>query len=80
MTQYGHSLGKDVRVEYRAARAIHSSCGRMVRDTGDSIIIEERFDAHGNSKTARIEVPYNCVIHLEEIPARDDVPPPGRSA
>jgi hypothetical protein len=80
MAQYGCSLGKDVRVEYRAAHAVHSSCGRMVRDTGDSIIIEERFSARGGPKTARIEVPYNCVIKLEEIPAGAEILPPGYSA
>lgn len=67
MSQHEALLGKDIRVQYRAAGAIHCSSGRMVRDTERSIVIEERFNSRGTPKTARIEVPHNCVVAIEEV-------------
>ena len=66
--RYSSFIGKRIEAQYRVADIHQRSVGTLVSDTGESIVIEERFSQNGRSKTMCVEIPYSYVIHVVEAP------------
>ncbi len=58
---------------YRAADIVLPATGNLAADSGKSIFLEESFEQKGNTKTFRWEIPYMCIVNLNECP---EIPSP----
>jgi hypothetical protein len=56
MARYSDFIGRRIEVTYRSA------------DSGKSIFLEESYQQKGTVKTFRWEIPYPCIIQLNECP------------
>ena len=61
---------------YRAADIVLPATGNLAADSGKSIFLEESFQQKGNTKTFRWEIPYMCIVNLNESP---EIPSPSAS-
>jgi hypothetical protein len=66
MPRFNVLLGKQVDVQYRASDIQLSASGKLVRDSGKSIFLEEQFAQGGTTKTLRLEIPYPCIARISE--------------
>jgi hypothetical protein len=66
MARYASFLGRSVEVQYRAGDICLPASGTFVADSGRSIFLEQHFEQHGQSKNFRWEIPYQCVVRVEE--------------
>ena len=66
MARYSAFLGRFVDVQYRAGDICLPASGTFVADSGRSIFLEQHYEQHGQSKNFRWEVPYQCIVRLEE--------------
>ncbi len=78
MAHYSALLGRRVEVQYRAGDIFLPATGTLAADSGRSIFLEEHIERHGQMKHFRWEIPYQCIMRIEEKPAAP--PPPGLSA
>jgi hypothetical protein len=76
MARYSDLLGRRIQVTYRAADIILPATGNLAADSGKSIFLEESFQQQGSVKTFRWEIPYKCIVSLNESP---DIPNPSAS-
>jgi hypothetical protein len=72
MSRYHEMLGRRVEVQYRAGDVILPATGTLAADSGKSIFLEESLMQRGQVKSFRWEIPYACIMRLEESFA----PPP----
>lgn len=72
MSQYHALLGKRVEVQYRAGDVVLPATGTLAADSGKSIFLEENLVQRGQMKSFRWEIPYVCIMSLNETLA----PPP----
>ena len=63
-------------VTYRAGDIILPATGRMAADSGKSIFLEESYHQQGHVRTFRWEIPYPCILELNEVP---EIPRPSAS-
>ena len=63
-------------VTYRAGDIILPATGNLAADSGKSIFLEESYKQQGNLKTFRWEIPYPCIVELNEAP---EIPKPSAS-
>jgi hypothetical protein len=68
MARYSALLGRRIEVTYRAADIVLPATGNLAADSGKSIFLEENYQQKGNVKTFRWEIPYPCIVHLNEYP------------
>ena len=73
MARYSALLGRRIVVTYRAGDIILPATGKLAADSGKSIFLEESYQQQGNVKTFRWEIPYPCIVQLNECP---EVPKP----
>ena len=66
MARYAAFLGRFVDVQYRAGDICLPASGTFVADSGRSIFLEQRYEQHGQRKNFRWEIPYQCIIRVEE--------------
>jgi hypothetical protein len=66
MSRYSSYLGRGVEVLYRAGDICLPASGKFVGDSGRSIFLEQHFEQHGQLKNFRWEIPYSCLVRLEE--------------
>jgi len=66
MARYSAFLGRFVDVQYRAGDICLPASGTFVADSGRSIFLEQHYEQHGQSKNFRWEIPYQCIVRLEE--------------
>lgn len=66
MARYASLMGKRVLVHYRAGEITLPATARLVADSGRSIFLEEHYVLRGRVQTFRWEIPYSCVLRLEE--------------
>jgi hypothetical protein len=66
MARYAAFLGRFVDVQYRAGDICLPASGTLVADSGRSIFLEQHYEQHGQSKNFRWEIPYQCVLRVEE--------------
>jgi hypothetical protein len=68
MARYSSLLGRRIEVTYRAGDIVLPATGTMAADSGKSIFLEESYQQKGNIKSFRWEIPYACIVQLNEIP------------
>jgi hypothetical protein len=68
MPQYSELVGHRVVVTYRAGDIVLPATGKLAADSGKTIFLEESFEQRGHVKTFRWEIPYGCIIELNECP------------
>jgi hypothetical protein len=66
MAIYATYLGKRVHVRYRAGETQLPVAGILVGDSGRSIFLEEQFEKSSGVKNFRWEIPYQCIVMVEE--------------
>jgi hypothetical protein len=66
MARYSAFLGSFVDVQYRAGDICLPASGTFVADSGRSIFLEQHYEQHGQPKNFRWEIPYQCIVRLEE--------------
>lgn len=66
MCRYHELLGKRIEVQYRAGDVILPATGYLAADSGKSIFLEEKLMQRGQVKTFRWEIPYSCILSLDE--------------
>ena len=72
MARYSAFLGRAVEVQYRAGDICLPASGTFVADSGRSIFLEQHYEQFGQFKNFRWEIPYPCIVRLEEaeLPSR----------
>ena len=68
MARYSALLGRRIEVTYRAGDIILPATGNLAADSGKSIFLEESYQQKNNVKTFRWEIPYPCIVQLNECP------------
>jgi hypothetical protein len=68
MARYSGLLGRRIEVTYRAGEIVLPATGNLAADSGKSIFLEESYQQKGSVKTFRWEIPYPCIIQLNECP------------
>ena len=63
-------------VTYRAGDIVLPATGNLAADSGKSIFLEESYQQQGSVKTFRWEIPYPCIVELNEVP---EIPRPSAS-
>ena len=53
---------------YRAGDIILPATGNLAADSGKSIFLEESYKQKGSIKTFRWEIPYPCIVEMNECP------------
>jgi hypothetical protein len=76
MARYSGILGRRIVVTYRAGDIILPATGKLAADSGKSIFLEESYQQQGSVKTFRWEIPYPCIVELNEAP---EIPKPSAS-
>jgi hypothetical protein len=66
MARYSAFLGSFVDVQYRAGDICLPASGTLVADSGRSIFLEQHYEQHGQRKNFRWEIPYQCIVRLED--------------
>ena len=74
MARYANLLGKRVGVHYRAGDITLPATARLVADSGRSIFLEEQYVLRGRVQMFRWEIPYQCVMRLEEHAVGEEKP------
>ena len=74
MARYAAFLGRFVDVQYRAGDICLPASGTFVADSGRSIFLEQHYEQHGQSKNFRWEIPYQCILRVEESEAFREAP------
>jgi len=69
MSKYSALVGRRVEARYRAASVSHHVRGRLASDNGASICIEERFAQDGRNQSMRVEIPYEFIVSVKEVPS-----------
>jgi hypothetical protein len=68
MARYSALLGHRIEVTYRAGDIVLPATGNLAADSGKSIFLEESYQQQGKVKTFRWEIPYPCIVQLNECP------------
>jgi hypothetical protein len=68
MARYSDLLGRRIEVTYRAGDITLPATGNLAADSGKSIFLEESYQQQGSVKTFRWEIPYPCIVQLNECP------------
>ncbi len=66
MARFSSFLGRAVEVQYRAGDVCLPASGIFVADSGRSIFLEQSFEQHGKTRSFRWELPYQCILRIEE--------------
>jgi hypothetical protein len=78
MAKYIALLGRRVQVEYRAGELQLPAVGTLAADSGKSIFLEEHFEKSASVRTFRWEIPYSCIVKIQETPASPTPPLRGK--
>ena len=68
MARYSAFLGRRVEVQYRAGDILLPASGVFVADSGRSIFLEQNFEQRGKHGHFRWEIPYQCLVRIQERP------------
>ncbi len=66
MARYSRYVGKRVEVRYQAGTTSLPAVGTLVADSGRSIFLEEQFQQKAGMKSFRWEIPYQCIVQVDE--------------
>jgi len=76
MARYSTLLGRRIEETYRDGEIILPASGSLAADSGKSIFLEESYKQKNGMKTFRWEIPYACIVQLNECP---EMPRPSAS-
>src|ERR1700692_3614009 len=76
MARYSDLIGRRIEVTYRSADVVLPATGNLAADSGKSIFLEESYKQKGSIKTFRWEIPYPCIVEMNECP---EIPKPSAS-
>src|SRR3989442_15670661 len=79
MLRYSGFQGRKIKVQYRASDSFLAATVTVAADSGRSIFLEESFIQRGKEKHFRWEIPYQCIVRIEERPAVPEPVPPNPS-
>jgi len=79
MAKYIALLGRRVQVEYRAGDLYLPAVGKLAADSGKSIFLEEHFEKSDSVRTFRWEIPYQCIVKINEIQSDPTTPFGGKN-
>lgn len=68
MKRFESFLGKRAEVRYRTGYIYYCTSGTLAADNGASVFIEESFVQNAKKKMLRIEIPYECILSVVELP------------
>src|ERR1700688_3171232 len=77
MARYSALMGQRINVTYRAGDVVLPATGTLAADSGKSIFLEESYKQKSGVKTFRWEIPYPCIVQLNECP---EIPRPSASS
>lgn len=77
MARYSAFFGRRVEVQYRAGDIFLPATGTLAADSGRSIFLEESLSQRGKEKHFRWEIPYACIVRIEEKPLEAAPPSQG---
>lgn len=80
MARYSAFLGRAVEVQYRAGDICLPASGTFVADSGRSIFLEQHYEQCGQQKNFRWEIPYQCVVRIDEREISSAVSPASAAA
>jgi hypothetical protein len=66
MCRYHELVGRRIEVQYRAGDVILPATGWLAADSGKSIFLEEKLAQRGQVKSFRWEIPYSCILSVDE--------------
>jgi hypothetical protein len=66
MARYASLMGRRVEVHYRAGEVTLPATALLVADSGRSIFLEDHYVLRGRTQTFRWEIPYSCILRIEE--------------
>jgi hypothetical protein len=66
MGRYSSLLGTGIELVYRFCDVDLRISGKLLSDSGTCIIIELNLDQEGNLRVCRMELPYDCIVRLNE--------------
>jgi hypothetical protein len=69
MARYSFLLGTGIEVFYRFHGIALCACGKLLRDSGTFIIVEQRLARNGSSPVHQLKLPYDCIIKVREVNA-----------
>lgn len=67
MKRFVSLVGERVEVHYRASDLHLSVIGILVTDTGESLVLEDRFLQGGKEKMMRVAIPYDYVVRITRL-------------
>ena len=76
MARYSAFLGRAVEVQYRAGDICLPASGTFVGDSGRSIFLEQHYEQRGQPKNFRWEIPYQCIVRLDNADDSEHVTSP----
>ena len=62
-------------MQYRAGDILLPATGTLAADSGRSIFLEESLGQRGKLKHFRWEIPYQCIVRIEEKPLEIEASP-----
>ena len=68
MARYSELLGRRVEVTYRVGGLTLPATGSLAADSGKSVFLEQSYQQKSGLKTFRWEIPYCCIVGLNECP------------
>src|SRR5215472_17385203 len=68
MARYSSFLGGRLVIKYQAGDILLPASGIFVADSGRSIFLEQSFEQRGKNGHFRWEIPYQCLVRIEEKP------------
>jgi hypothetical protein len=80
MARYSAFLGRAVEVQYRAGDICLPASGTFVADCGRSIFLEQHYEQCGLQKNFRWEIPYQCIVRIEETEVPSALSPTSAAA
>jgi hypothetical protein len=64
MQRFVSLVGQRVEVHYRASDLHLSVVGMLVSDTGECLVLEDRFVQAGKEKMMRVAIPYDYLVRI----------------
>lgn len=66
MARYSSLIGTKIEVAYRDWGLDLRACGKLLRDSGSFIIVEQ--DLAQPSAKYQVKLPYDCIVRIRDFP------------
>jgi hypothetical protein len=65
VARYSSLIGTGIEVVYRAWNLDLRTSGKLLRDSGTFIIVEQHLEQERSIRNYQLKLPYNCIIKIE---------------